>query len=66
MPALGQTVRINGVSFEVVGVLQPRMEEQGDNDNRVLYIPYNSMDVLQDIHYIGGIWLDLTGWIMRT
>ena len=61
MPALGQTVRINGVSFEVVGVLQPRMQEQGDNDNRVLYIPYNSMDVLQNIHYIGGIWLDSQG-----
>ena len=58
MTALGQTVGINGVSFEVVGVLQPRMQEQADNDNRVLYIPYNSMDVLQDIHYIGGIWLD--------
>jgi putative ABC transport system permease protein len=61
MPALGQTVRINGVSFEVVGVLQPRMQEQGDNDNRVLYIPYDSMDVLQNIHYIGGIWLDSQG-----
>ena len=61
MPALGQTVRINGVSFEVVGVLQPRMQEQGDNDNRVLYVPYNSMDVLQNIHYIGGIWLDSLG-----
>jgi putative ABC transport system permease protein len=61
MTALGQTVGINGVSFEVVGVLQPRMQEQGDNDNRVLYIPYNSMDVLQDIHYIGGIWLDSQG-----
>jgi len=61
MPALGQTVRINGVSFEVVGVLQPRMQEQGSDDNRVLYIPYNSMDVLQNIHYIGGIWLDSLG-----
>ena len=61
MTALGQTVSINGVSFEVVGVLQPRMQEQGDNDNRVLYIPYNSMDVLQSIHYVGGIWLDSQG-----
>lgn len=61
MPALGQTIRINGVSFDVVGVLQPRMQEQGDNDNRVVYIPYNSMDVLQNIHYLGGIWLDSYG-----
>jgi putative ABC transport system permease protein len=52
---------MDGVSFTVVGVLQPRMQE-GDNDiNRVIYIPYNSMNVLQDNHYVGGIWLDSQG-----
>jgi putative ABC transport system permease protein len=61
MPALGETIRVDGVTFQVVGVVQPRMQE-GDNDvNRVIYIPYNSMDVLQDNHYLGGIWLDFAG-----
>jgi len=61
MNALGETVRLNGVSFQVIGVAHPRMQE-GDNDiNRVVYIPYNSMDVLQDTHHIGGIWLDFEG-----
>jgi len=61
MPAIGQTIRANGVVFEVVGVLQARMQE-GDNDiNRIVYVPYNSMDTLEDIHYIGGIWLDFAG-----
>jgi putative ABC transport system permease protein len=36
--------------------------QEGDNDiNRMIYIPYNSMDVLQDTHYLGGIWLDSQG-----
>jgi putative ABC transport system permease protein len=36
--------------------------QEGDNDiNRVVYIPYNTMDTLQDIHYLGGIWLDFEG-----
>ena len=47
--------------FEVVGVGAPRMQE-GDNDiNRVVYIPFNSMDVLKDNHYLDGIWLDSLG-----
>jgi len=61
LPAIGQTVRINGVSFQVVGVVSPRMQE-GDNDiNRTIYIPYSAMDVLQDNYYINGIWLDYEG-----
>ena len=61
MPALGQTIRIDGVSFEVIGVGKPRMQE-GDNDNnRVVYLPFNSMDVLKDPHYLDGMWLDSAG-----
>ena len=61
MNALGETIRANGVSFEVVGVLTPRMQE-GDNDiNRVVYIPFSSMDTLKDTHYLNGIWMDFEG-----
>jgi putative ABC transport system permease protein len=61
MPALGETIRIDGVTFEVIGVGKPRMQE-GDNDiNRTVYVPYNSMDVLKDNHYLDGIWLDSAG-----
>ena len=36
--------------------------QEGDNDNnRIVYIPYNSMDVLKDNHYLDGIWLDSAG-----
>jgi putative ABC transport system permease protein len=61
MQALGESIRVNGVSFQVVGVLKPRMQEADNDDNRVVYLPYHSMDVLQDTHYIGGIWLDSQG-----
>jgi putative ABC transport system permease protein len=61
MPALAETIRINGVTFQVVGVLRPRMEEADNDSNRGVYVPFHSMDVLQDTHYIGGIWLDSQG-----
>jgi len=61
IPAVGETVRIGGISFEVIGVLQPRIQE-GDSDiNDIVYIPFNSMDALMDTRYIGGIWLDYEG-----
>lgn len=60
-PAVGEYIRINGVSFQVIGVLNARMQE-GDNDiNRVIYLPFNTMQVLKDTHYLNGIWLDYEG-----
>ena len=61
MPAVGETIRLNGVTFQVIGILHRRMQEGDSDDNRAVYIPYNSMDILQDIHYLGGIWLDFAG-----
>ncbi|HTZ97872.1 MAG TPA: ABC transporter permease [Terriglobales bacterium] len=61
MPAVGESIRVDGVTFQVVGVAAPRMQEGDDDDNRSVYIPYNVMDVLKDNHYIDGIWLDSQG-----
>lgn len=61
MQALGETIRVDGVSFQIVGILSPRMQEGDDDDNRTIYVPFNSMDVLRDIHFIDGIWLDSQG-----
>lgn len=61
MPAVGEDIRVDGVTLQVVGVVKPRMQEGDSDDNRVVYIPYNSMDVLKDNHYLDGIWLDSQG-----
>ena len=57
--ALGEKIRIDGISFEVIGVLATKMQEGGQDDsNRQILIPFNSMGDLKDIRYIDGIWLD--------
>ena len=61
MDAVGQSIRVNGVTFQVVGILKPRMQEADDNDNRIVYAPYNSMDAVWDNHYLSGMWLDSIG-----
>lgn len=60
-PAVGETIRLNGVAFQVVGVMNPRMQEPDSDDNRVIYIPFHSMDTLMTTHYVGGLWLDSLG-----
>ncbi len=60
-PAVGEDIRVDGVEFQVVGVVKPRMQEGDDDDNRTIYIPYNSMNVLKDTHYLDGIWMDSVG-----
>ena len=61
MPAVGESIRVDGVTLEVIGVLKPRMQEGDNDDNRVVYLPYNTMDVVKDNHYLDGMWLDSAG-----
>lgn len=58
---LGQTIRLNGVSFEVVGVLKAKMQEGDDNINRIIDVPLTTMSDLKDIKYVDGIWFNYNG-----
>lgn len=56
--AMGEHIRVNGMSFEVIGVLAPKMQE-GDSDiNRVIYVPFTTVGDLKDTLYLDGIWID--------
>jgi putative ABC transport system permease protein len=54
--ALGEYIRLDGLSFEVVGVLSAKMQEGNDDINRVVYIPFSTMSDLKDTHYLDMIW----------
>ncbi len=56
--ALGESIRIDGLSFEVVGVLSAKMQEGDDDINRVVYIPFTSMSDIKDTHYLDSIWFN--------
>jgi putative ABC transport system permease protein len=58
---IGQRVRINGVSFTVIGVLQAKMQEGDDNINRVVYIPFTTMSDVKDTKYLDAIWFNYQG-----
>ncbi len=56
--ALGEHIRLDGLSFEVVGVLGAKMQEGNDDINRVVYVPFTTMGDLKDTHYLDTIWFN--------
>jgi putative ABC transport system permease protein len=54
--ALGEHIRVDGLSFEVVGVLAAKMQEGNDDINRVVYVPFSTMSEIKSTHYLDTIW----------
>jgi putative ABC transport system permease protein len=60
--AVGETIRLNGVIFTVIGVMSPKMQEgDDDNRNRIIYIPFSTMSDLKDTTYLDGVWFNYRG-----
>ena len=55
---LGERIRLDGLSFEVIGVLSPKMQEGNSDINRVVYVPFSTMNELKDTHYLNSIWFN--------
>lgn len=59
---IGARVRLDGINFTVIGVLKPKMQEgSNDNNNRQVYIPFNTMADIKSLKYLDGIWLNYSG-----
>jgi len=56
--AVGERIRIDGLSFEVIGVLSAKMQEADDDINRAIYVPFTTMSDLKDTHYLDSIWFN--------
>ena len=60
-PAVGQEIRILGVTYQVIGVMQHKVQEGDTNDNSFVLTPFTSFGGLHDTHYLAGIWLNYEG-----
>src|SRR5215471_5764238 len=59
--ALGDFVRIDGISFQVIGVLKHMIQDGDDNMNGMVYIPFSAMSDLTNTYYVNAIALDYEG-----
>jgi putative ABC transport system permease protein len=58
---IGARIRLNGIGFTVIGVLEPKMQEADDDVNRQVYIPFNTFEDFGSTKYLGGVWMTYHG-----
>jgi len=59
--AIGEKVRIDGISYEVIGVLK-RVIQNGDDDlNSHVYIPFSASSDLMNTHYLNAVAMEYEG-----
>jgi putative ABC transport system permease protein len=59
--AIGQHIRMEGISYQVGGVLAPHMQEGDDSVNKTVYVPFSAMSDFKDTHYLDGMWMSYEG-----
>ncbi len=59
--ALGQSIRISGITFQVIGVYRHKVQGGENNDNSMVVIPFTTMGDLYDTQYITGLFMDYEG-----
>ncbi len=59
--AIGETIRIDGLSFMVTGVLKHAIQSNDDNQNGKVYVPYSSMSGLRDTYNLDSIVMEYDG-----
>jgi putative ABC transport system permease protein len=56
--AIGEYIRLDGLSFKVIGVYSPKMQAGDNNINRLIFVPFTTASDLMDTHYLGSIWFN--------
>jgi putative ABC transport system permease protein len=59
--ALGETIRVDGVSYTVIGVLRRLIQNGDDNTNSKIYVPFSAVGDLRDNYHIDDIVVEYEG-----
>jgi len=59
--ALGEKVRLDGVSYEVIGVLKHVIQNGDEDMNSKAYIPFSAMSDIKNTYYLNAIAIEYEG-----
>ena len=59
--AIGEKVRVDGISYQVIGVLKYTIQNGDDNMNGKVYIPFSAMSDLVNTYYINAVAIEYEG-----
>jgi putative ABC transport system permease protein len=59
--ALGENIRLDGISYKIVGILKKVINNSDENLNQHIYVPFSTMSDLKDTYYLNSIVLEYEG-----
>ena len=59
--AIGQEIRVSGISYQVVGVLKHQVQNGDDNINEHVYVPFSAMSDLAKTYYLTAVVMEYEG-----
>jgi len=59
--AIGQNLRLDGISYQIVGVMKHQIKNGDDNINEHVYVPYSAMSDLANTYYLSAVVMEYEG-----
>jgi putative ABC transport system permease protein len=59
--ALAESIRLDGISYQVIGVLKHQVQNGDDNINAHVYIPFSAMSDLAKTYYLNSVVMEYEG-----
>ncbi len=59
--AIGESIRVDGIAYQIVGVLKHVINNSDDNLNEHVYVPFSAMSDLKDTFYLTSIVMEYEG-----
>lgn len=59
--ALGESIRVDGISYQIVGILKHQIQNGDDNINEHVYVPFSAMSDLANTYYLTAIVMEYEG-----
>ena len=59
--AIGEKIRVDGISYQIIGVLKHVINNNDDNLNGHVYVPFSAMSDLKDTYYLNTIVMEYEG-----
>ena len=59
--AIGESIRVDGISYQIVGILKRVINNSDENLNEHIYVPFSAMSDLKDTYYLNSIVMEYEG-----
>src|SRR5579872_304372 len=59
--AIGESIRIDGISYQIIGVLKHVINNSDENLNNHVYVPFSVMNDLMNTYYLNAVVMEYEG-----